>query len=111
MKNKNRVREGHKDYQEFTDARGGYDPASLEHLWETASPFDITPMDDKLDATYDKLTELFYSGKLHGRQREILALLLDGVLNQYEIARRLNITDEAVACYLRRLAKKVVSGA
>lgn len=107
MKNKNRVREGHKDYQEFTDARGGYDPASLEHLWETASPFDITPMDEELDDIYDRLTDLFYSGKLQGRQREIVTLLFDGVFNQTEIAQRLNIEQREVAVYLQRLRKKL----
>ncbi len=83
-----------------------------EHEWDGCQPWSKVPL-SALEEDYIEALENLMP-KLKGRQKQIVKLLREGVLNQAEIARRLGIARENVVVHLRRIAKKIlksVSGA
>ena len=104
---KNRIRvvpvQGNR-YGEWLDRHGDYDGLDPEAIWDGDTPWSAgeLPLDDtRIEALY------VVRGKLKGQQRKILDFLLEGVLDQSEIARRLGIKQPTVAEYLREIGKKI----
>lgn len=107
MRNKNNVRKNTDAHHEWLEKREGYDPASLELLSDTCSPYSLKPMTPLLEDAYEGLEGLFFGNHLRGRQKQIVALLLEGFTNQVEIAKQLNMRQGHVADELRKIGKKI----
>lgn len=72
--------------------------------WEGFQPWSQQP----LSAVQEDYIEALDNLKLKGRQKQVLKLLREGVLNQVEIARRLGMSQPNVARALRSIAKKLL---
>lgn len=106
-KHKVRIRVDVDNYQNWRDKNEGYDPDSTENLCDASSPYNVKPTPLVLDDMYEKLEGLYYGGYLKGRQRQIVALLFNGVTSQTEIAKQLNMKQSNVAVELRKIGKKI----
>jgi len=106
-KHVNRVENNGPKYTEWAEQREGYDAVSPEGIADCNGMYSVTPLMGPISDAYEKLENLYYAGELKGRQREVVALLFDGVLNQSEIARRLGITQQAIEQILKAITKKL----
>lgn len=107
MRNKNNVRKNADDYKKWLGKHEGYDPASLEGVADVLSPFGTIPMAPLLEDKYEALENLYHGGKLKGRQKQIVKLLFEGILEQVDIAKRLSMRPEHVTHELRKIMKKI----
>lgn len=92
-------------YGDWVDARGGIEHIPPEQEWEGSQPWSIRASTDLEIDQMEALEKLVPT--LKGRQRQIIALLMEGVLNQSEIGRRLGIHQSNVAYHLRCVEKKI----
>ena len=108
MRNKNNVRTRKGSYQKWLEENEGYDALSLERIGEVYSPYSVGLLPPLLEDAYEALENLYYSGGLKGRQKQIVALLFDGLTSQTEIAKRLNMRQSNVSIELKKIMEKII---
>lgn len=103
-----------KTYQEWTEDHSGI-TAPPHHEWDGSQPWAQKPI-SALEEDYIEALEALYP-TLKGRQKQIVALLLEGTINHSkknckltrgEIGRQLGIARKDVVIHLRRIAKKIL---
>ncbi|KKM72193.1 hypothetical protein LCGC14_1422900 [marine sediment metagenome] len=94
-----------KTYRDWVDEYGNV-TVPPKHEWDGCQPWSQAPVSALEDDYIEALEGL--TPKLKGRQKQIVELLREGVLNQAEMARRLGIARENVVIHLRRIAKKIL---
>lgn len=116
MKDRHKVRirkitDGAKTYTEWQGSRedkveSDSDILSSENRWEGHSPFAQIPLSDIESDRLEELQNLYPT--LKGRQKQIVALLFDGLTSQTEIAKRLSMSQSNVHSALKRIMKKIL---
>lgn len=102
----NRVRVNADDYEEWLERKGNYDLLEGSNTWDGHTPWTQLEMSDIEQDRLAALKELYPT--LKGRQKQIVALLFDGLTNQSEIARRLGMYQSGVANALKSIMKKIL---
>lgn len=114
-KHKVRIREkkdGFADHQEWLQRKGNNlddvsnDILNCDNHWEGRSPFAQVPLSDIESDRLEALQIIYPS--LKGRQKQIVALLFDGLTSQTDIAKQLNMKQSNVHQALQQIMKKIL---
>lgn len=117
MRDKHKVRirktkDGYATHQMWLQRKGttledaSNDILNGDNHWEGHAPWVQIPLSDMESDRLEALQNLYPA--LKGRQKQIVALLFDGLTSQTDIAKRLNMKQSNVNQALRQIMKKIL---